>query len=104
MISKLSKGDGSYINFRDSKLTRLLQPCLGGNSKTIVICTINPSSCNYQESVNTLKFGISAGVIKNQIKVNEKDKWEKFSVDKSHLTQAMKEVDELKVNLFNFSK
>jgi len=32
--------EGRYINFRDSRLTRILQPCLTGNSKTIVICTI----------------------------------------------------------------
>lgn len=36
-----------YINFRDSKLTRLLQNCLSGNSRTAVICTINPSNYNY---------------------------------------------------------
>lgn len=34
VISKLSQKDGLYINFRDSKLTRLLQPCLGGTNYT----------------------------------------------------------------------
>ena len=62
--------ESNFINFRDSKLTRLLQPSLCGNSKTAVICTINP--INYQESINTLKFGMNAGSIRNYIKVNVK--------------------------------
>ena len=64
VINKLKDRD-KFINFRDSKLTRLLQNSLSGNSKTAVVCTINPSNYNYQESLNTLKFGMVAGAIKN---------------------------------------
>ena len=71
MIQKLAeKNKNNFINFRDSKLTRLLQPCLQGNSKTIVICTINPSKINYALSKDTLKFGVNAGGIKIQTKIN----------------------------------
>jgi centromeric protein E len=58
--------EGKYINFRDSKLTRILQPCLTGNSKTIVICTIQQLEECIGETINTLKFGVAA----NSIKIN----------------------------------
>ena len=47
----------------------MLSPCLGGNSLTYVICNINPKYQNYSETVNTLSFGVTAGGIKNTIKV-----------------------------------
>lgn len=40
VINKLSENQEQYINYRDSKLTRILQPSLGGNSLTAVICTV----------------------------------------------------------------
>ena len=41
VINKLSQGNGkTFINYRDSKMTRILQASLGGNSKTAIICTI----------------------------------------------------------------
>ena len=43
-----------------------------GNSRTVVICTINPLVQNYQETLNTLKFAFNAGAIKNQVQINEK--------------------------------
>lgn len=72
MISKLNKGT-AFVCFRESKLTRILQPYLGGNSITAIICTISPLKSNYQETVNTLRFGICAGGIKNDVKVNVKE-------------------------------
>ena len=57
----------SYINFRDSKLTRILQPCLTGNSKTVVICTVNQVEDCLGESINTLKFGTAANAVKMSI-------------------------------------
>lgn len=69
VIKKLNQR-ASFICFRESKLTRILQPYLGGNSLTSIICNINPKISNYQESVNTLRFALCAGGIKNNVKIN----------------------------------
>ena len=73
VIQKLSEARGTknFINFRDSKMTRLLQPALSGNSKTAVICTVNPDIAYYQETMNTLLFGSKAKKIKTDIRLNE---------------------------------
>lgn len=67
--------------FRESKLTRILQPYLGGNSITAIVCTISPLRSNYQETVNTLRFGICAGGIKNDVKVNVKENFKPACID-----------------------
>lgn len=68
VISKLSRRE-DYVGFRESKLTRILQPALTGNVMVSVICTVNPLRANLQESINTLKFGTCAGVIKKKLDV-----------------------------------
>lgn len=60
----------SHIPYRDSKLTRLLQESLGGNSKTTLIITCSPSVYNEQETISTLRFGQRAKAIKNTPKIN----------------------------------
>lgn len=59
-----------YIPYRDSKLTRILQESLGGNSRTTLIINCSPSSYNEAETVSTLRFGIRAKSIKNTARVN----------------------------------
>ena len=54
VISALVKKD-SHIPYRDSKLTRLLQDSLGGNSKTVMVANIGPANYNYDETCNTLQ-------------------------------------------------
>jgi centromeric protein E len=73
VITKLNK-KADFICFRESKLTRILQPYLGGNSLTAIICNINPLNSNYNESVSTLRFAMCAGGIKNNVKINFKAK------------------------------
>lgn len=51
--------------YRDSKLTRLLQDSLGGNSRTIMLACVSPAECNLDESINTLRYAASARNIKN---------------------------------------
>ena len=58
------------MNFRDSKLTRLLQNSLSGNSLTVFLLTISQVQENIQESLNTIRFGMAAGAIRNNIKIN----------------------------------
>ena len=60
VINKLSQNNKNFVNYRDSKLTRLLQTALGGNSKTTIICTMIDDSNHYSETLNTLHFGIKA--------------------------------------------
>lgn len=71
-IQALTEGRTRYIPFRDSKLTRLLEDSLGGNSKTSLMVTIGPSSLNYQESVSSLLFGTRAMKIQNAPELNVK--------------------------------
>ena len=53
-----------YIPYRDSKLTRLLKDSLGGNCRTVMICTVSPSHLYYEETLNTLKYANRAKNIK----------------------------------------
>lgn len=69
VISKLSRGDRGHINFRDSKLTRILRNSLGGNAHTAIVCTINP--CSNEQTLRTLQFASSAKKIQNTPVVNE---------------------------------
>lgn len=59
-----------HIPYRDSKLTRILQESLGGNSRTTLIINCSPSSYNEPETLSTLRFGIRAKSIKNTARVN----------------------------------
>ena len=71
-IQALTEGRTKYIPFRDSKLTRLLEDSLGGNSKTSLIVTIGPSVYNYTESVSSMLFGGRAMRIQNNPELNLK--------------------------------
>ena len=70
VINALTDGKSSYVPYRDSKLTRILQESLGGNSRTTLIINCSPSSYNDVETLSTLRFGMRAKAIKNKAKVN----------------------------------
>ncbi|XP_076791631.1 kinesin-like protein KIF19 isoform X5 [Arvicanthis niloticus] len=70
-INALSdKGGNKYINYRDSKLTRLLKDSLGGNSRTVMIAHISPASTAFEESRNTLTYAGRAKNIRTRVKQN----------------------------------
>ena len=74
VIHKLSQGvesKGGHIPYRDSKLTRILQPALGGNSKTSIVCAMTPSAAHVDESHSTLRFASRAKRVVNNATVNE---------------------------------
>ena len=71
VINALTDGKSSHVPYRDSKLTRILQESLGGNSRTTLIINCSPSSYNDAETVSTLRFGVRAKSIKNNAKVNQ---------------------------------
>jgi kinesin family protein 5 len=71
VINALSDGKSSHVPYRDSKLTRILQESLGGNSRTTLIINCSPSAYNDDETMSTLRFGERAKTIKQKAKVNE---------------------------------
>ncbi|KOB52146.1 Kinesin-like protein KLP68D, partial [Operophtera brumata] len=73
VISALAE-NSSHVPYRDSKLTRILQDSLGGNSKTIMIANIGPASYNYDETITTLRYAHRAKAIKNKPIRNEDPK------------------------------
>ncbi len=74
VISALVDSKSQHIPYRDSKLTRLLQDSLGGNTKTIMIANCSPASFNYDETLGTLRYASRAKQIKNKPKINEDPK------------------------------
>ena len=75
VISALAEGKNSHhIPYRDSKLTKLLQDSLGGNSKTIMLANINPCILHYEETLGTLRYASRTKLIKNKPKMNEDPK------------------------------
>ncbi|XP_039023735.1 kinesin-like protein KIN-4A isoform X2 [Hibiscus syriacus] len=62
--------EGVHVPYRDSKLTRLLQDSLGGNSRTVMIACISPADINAAETLNTLKYANRARNIQNKPVVN----------------------------------
>ncbi|CAH1102092.1 unnamed protein product [Psylliodes chrysocephalus] len=71
VISALVDGKAKHIPYRDSKLTRLLQDSLGGNTRTLMIACISPSSRDYIETLSTLRYANRAKNIHNKPIVNE---------------------------------
>ena len=74
VISALTDPKATYVPYRDSKLTRLLQDSLGGNTKTLMISNVGPAGYNYDETMNTLRYASRAKNIKNKPKINEDPK------------------------------
>ncbi|XP_050570412.1 kinesin-like protein KIF19 [Cygnus atratus] len=70
-IKALSSARGSkYINYRDSKLTRLLKDSLGGKSRTVMIAHISPASTAFEESRSTLAYADRAKSIRTKVTHN----------------------------------
>ncbi|XP_047545575.1 kinesin-related protein 4-like isoform X3 [Vanessa atalanta] len=68
VIKQLSEDPNKHVNYRDSKLTRILQNSLGGNAKTSIICAVTPAAV--EETISTLQFANRAKAIKNNPAVN----------------------------------
>ena len=64
------KKDKNFIPYRDSKLTRILQDSLGGNSRTTMIACVSPAESNYDETLSTIRYASRARNIKNKPVVN----------------------------------
>ena len=73
VISSLTKKRPKHIPYRNSKLTRLLEDSLGGNSFTSFIATVSPAHESFSETLSTLKFASRAKYIKNTVRLNKKN-------------------------------
>jgi centromeric protein E len=71
VIVALGTPNQTHINFRDSKLTRILQPSLSGNARMAIICCATPSELYLEETRSTLAFASRAKLVKTNAKVNE---------------------------------
>ena len=72
MIASLGQPGSAHVNFRDSKLTRILQPSLSGNAHMAVICCATPSELYLEETRSTLQFASRAKLVKTKPQVNTK--------------------------------
>ncbi|XP_047368356.1 kinesin-like protein KIF21A isoform X1 [Vespa velutina] len=84
-----------HVPYRDSKLTRLLQDSLGGNSQTVMIACVSPSDRDFMETLSTLKYANRARNIKNKVTINQ---------DKSSRTIASlrREIQQLQLELMEY--
>jgi hypothetical protein len=84
--------EGAFVPYRDSKLTRLLQDSLGGNSKTAMIACISPADSNAEETINTLKYANRARNIQNKAVINRDPVTAEMQKLRSQLEQLQTEL------------
>ncbi|XP_051271091.1 kinesin-like protein KIF21B isoform X10 [Dicentrarchus labrax] len=87
---------GGHVPYRDSKLTRLLQDSLGGNSRTVMIACISPSDRDFMETLNTLKYANRARNIKNKVVVNQDKTSQQISAMRAEIARLQMELMEYK--------
>ncbi|TMW46642.1 hypothetical protein DOY81_008278, partial [Sarcophaga bullata] len=87
----------THVPYRDSKLTRLLQDSLGGNSQTVMIACISPSDRDFMETLNTLKYANRAKNIKNKVQINQDQ-------NSRTISQLRKEVASLQLELLEIKQ
>ena len=68
--AKKRRAKGAHVPYRTSKLTRLLQDSLGGNSHTLMLACVSPADSSFQETLTTLRYANRARNIKNKPKAN----------------------------------
>ncbi|CAN6611359.1 kinesin-like protein Kip2p [Trichomonascus vanleenenianus] len=98
VIARLSSPSGSnvHVPYRDSKLTRLLQPALSGKSLVSVLCTIQTgSSSSYTETVSTLRFAARAKNVVVNVKRNE----EPSLADAKTIERLMQQIEAQKLEI-----
>ena len=100
VIKELAES-GKSVNYRESKLTRVLQPSLAGNTKLTVICCINPSRQYQEESKTTLEFAAHANGIRMSAAVNtvldENAKMKTLQKELAAVREQLKKLQEVAV-------
>ncbi|RUS77150.1 hypothetical protein EGW08_015085, partial [Elysia chlorotica] len=87
---------GSHVPYRDSKLTRLLQDSLGGNSRTLMIACISPTDQDFMETLNTLKYANRARNIKNKVTANQDKASRQLAALRAEVAALQQELQEYK--------
>ena len=99
---KRRRAKGAHVPYRDSKLTRLLQDALGGNSRTVMVACVSPADANLDETLNTLKYANRARNIVNTPVVtfdeNAPDAATRIAKLRRALAAARSEIAHLKLN------
>ena len=104
VIYNLTDGKSQHVPYRESKLTRVLQESLGGNSKTCLIITCSPSIYNESETLSTLRFGERAKKIKNKPKINKEVTIAELQKLISQLKENLKKANARITQLENYIK
>ncbi|XP_019417763.1 PREDICTED: kinesin-like protein KIN-4C isoform X3 [Lupinus angustifolius] len=84
--------EGGHVPYRDSKLTRLLQDSLGGNTKTVMIACVSPADTNAEETLNTLKYANRARNIQNKAIINRDPVGAQVQAMRSQIDQLQAEL------------
>ncbi|CAG5128284.1 unnamed protein product, partial [Candidula unifasciata] len=87
---------GCHVPYRDSKLTRLLQDSLGGNSHTLMIACISPSDRDFMETMNTLKYANRARNIRNNVIANQDKASKQLALLKAEIMSLQAELMDFK--------
>ncbi|XP_062843169.1 kinesin-like protein KIF21B [Trichomycterus rosablanca] len=85
-----------HVPYRDSKLTRLLQDSLGGNSRTVMIACVSPSDRDFMETLNALKYANRARNIKNKVVVNQDKTSQQINALRAEIARLQMELMEYK--------
>eukprot|EP00854_Cymbomonas_tetramitiformis_P020806 gene20806-24939_t len=96
VINELTKGGAAgHIPYRDSKLTRMLQPALGGNSRCATVCCISTADAHKEETLTTLRFASRCKLIENKAVKNV------VAASSKMLQMYKQEIEDLKAKLEN---
>ncbi|XP_022236080.1 kinesin-like protein KIF19, partial [Limulus polyphemus] len=95
-INALAVRGAKYINFRDSKLTRLLKEPLCGNCYTVMIAHISPAAVHFDESRNTLVYADRAKNIKNKVRSNIQDVSQHVAQYETIISELRQEIQRLR--------
>eukprot|EP00934_Nitzschia_sp_Nitz4_P005522 Nitzschia sp. Nitz4//scaffold69_size99277//90883//92850//NITZ4_004650-RA/size99277-processed-gene-0.90-mRNA-1//-1//CDS//3329556766//5512//frame0 len=97
VVLSLSEGKSVHIPYRDSKLTRLLQPSLSGNAQMVLLCCVSPQANHLEESHNTFKFATRAKKVEQKAIINvAQDEQSMLQNYKSEIEDLRKQLAEAK--------
>lgn len=96
-LTDVNRREWGHIPYRDSKLTRLLQDSLGGNSRTVMFACVSPADSNTDETLSTLKYASRARSIRNRVAINFEKSTEAELKLKRELDEAKERIAQLEM-------